>query len=233
MPPLALKEGTGHWHPTSIHKLVELLEKGIRGGRGYIHCYALTRNIAYNLQYLQYLERTLLDLKLTSVLETQTWKTQIIVGCGVIESLLHYLIIASGNQATADWEVRQEFTGVNKTVDGKIYRIDSVFKQKLALPKPVEMTFDAMLKKAESKRLLGEDHTLYSRLKRLRPLRNRVHLQAIATTADHDFNAFTNLDQRLMMQVVHAVFTGATFTPSVEQRRYFAYLDRYNEPIEE
>lgn len=224
--PLKRKGEDGNWLPTSIDRLDSLLSNRIFGG-GYGHIYALRRNIAYNLQHVQYLEQTIIDLKLTTVLLTQTWKTQIIVGCGIVESLLHYLIMVSGNQASIDWEVTQEFTGVNKKINNKMYRVDSVIKEKRENPKPVPMTFDAMLKKAESKRLIGNAQALYGKLKRLRPLRNRVHLQEIAQPVDHDFNAFTYEDKRLMMQVLHAVFTGPLFNPSAAQRGYFEYLDKY------
>ncbi|MCI4567212.1 hypothetical protein [Lysobacter sp. CFH 32150] len=228
--PLALKGEAGSWLPVSIDRLDALLIKEIYHGRGYDNAYALRRNIAYSLQHVQYLEQTITDLKLTNVLTTQTWKAETIVGCGIIESLLHFLIVATGNRTTADWETKQEFTGANKVIEGKTYRIDSVVKQKLDTPAPVPMTFDTMLKKAESKKLLGPDHSVYAKLKRLRPLRNRVHLQEITQHVDHDFNAFTAIDQKLMMQVLHAVFTGPTFAPSTAQRAYFTYLEKYLDP---
>jgi len=196
-------------------------------GLGYGHVYALRRNIAYNLQYIEYLEQTLSDIKLTTVLATQTWKTEIVVGCGIVESLLHYLIVISGNQSTVDWEVTHEFTGAHKKIEEKIVRVDSVIRKRLDAPKPVPMTFDAMLKKAESKRLLGNDQAIYGKLNRLRPLRNRVHLQEIAQPVDHDFNAFTYEDKRLMMQVLYTILTGPLFTPSATQLAYFTYLDKY------
>lgn len=224
--PLKRNGEPGNWLPTSVDRLAALLSNGITAG-GYPNVYALRRNIAYNLQHIEFLDQCLVDLKLTGVLITQTWKTGIIVGCGIIESVLHYLIVTTGNQSTTDWETKQEFTGANKTLEGKVYRIDSVIKEKLDVPKPVPMTFDAMIKKAESKRLLGNDHAVYAKLKRLRSLRNRVHLQEIAEPVDHDWNAFKVLDYKLMMQVLHAVFTGPTFAQSAEERRYFAYLERH------
>ena len=175
------------------------------------------------------MEQTITDLKLTTVLLTQTWKTEIIVGCGVIESLIHFLIVVSGNQSTTAWKTEQTFTGVAKRIDGATYRIDSVMQRRLDAPAPLAMTFNAMLQKAESRLLLGPDHSLYAKLQRLRPLRNKVHLQ-LAVELDHDYNAFTELDQRLMMQALHAVFTGPTFAPTGDERAYFSYLEQYLDP---
>ena len=51
-------EGAGPWCPVTIDDLDELLIKVIHSGRGYRHSYALRRNIAYNLQHVEYLDRT-------------------------------------------------------------------------------------------------------------------------------------------------------------------------------
>ena len=54
------------------------------------------QNLAYNLQYLQYLEQTLLELSLSNVLERQTIKSYVIGAIGSVECLLFHLNRASG-----------------------------------------------------------------------------------------------------------------------------------------
>jgi hypothetical protein len=224
---IRLKGETGTWLPTPIERLDSLLIKGIYAGLGYRHPYALRRNVAYNLQHLQFLDQIIQDVKLTTVLITQTWKTSIIVGCGVIESILHYFLTTSGNHATTDWELLCIASGNPRQVNGSTIKIDSYVYRRLGHPKQEQMTFDAMLKKAEKRRVLGQDHSVYSKLNRLRNLRNRVHLQEIGAPTDTDWNAFKEPDYRLMMQVVHAVFTGTRFSPSTDELAYFNYLEKY------
>lgn len=215
------------WYPVSIERLSSFLEKVICTGRGYSTTYALRKNIAYNLQYLEFQDRCLDDLKLSSVLITQTWKTFIVVGCGIIESLLHFLLIAHDLHATSEWKLEAVLPGNAKQLDGKQVKVDSHFYSRLEDPVLVEMTFDAMLKKAEAKKVLGSDHSIYAALKRLRPLRNRVHLQAIGNSTDHDWNAFKSVDMKIMAEVIHKVFTSAIFRPSAKERAYFDYLYRH------
>jgi len=219
--------GDPRWYPVEVRELTELLKKVIRSGRGYEHAYALRKNIAYNLQYVEFLDRCLSDISLSSVLERQTWKMFIVVGCGIVESLLHFLLIARGLHSTTEWELHATLRGNPKTVDGDTLRADTHLLRRLDSAQLAPMTFDAMLKKAEAKTVLGSDHSVYAALKRLRPLRNRVHLQAIESPADTDWNAFTATDLGIMAEVLYKVFTSTVFRPSNAQKQYFAYLHEH------
>jgi hypothetical protein len=216
------------WYPTSIAKLDGLLSKAIRGGTGFQRVYALRKNIAYNLQYLEFLDRCVLGSGLTSVLRTQTYKMFIIVGCGIMESLLTYLLMKSGDYAKTSWELECVMPGQAKAIGRERKRIDCLVYRKLGTPKPEEMTFDSLIKKAEAKKLLWSDHKVYARLQYLRKLRNKVHLHVIDNPTDTDWNAFHERHVNAMAQVIHASFTSNIFRPSQEERGYFTYLERYN-----
>ena len=83
------------WLPTPLHKIETLLSTLIDRDKGVDHHYELRKNLAYNLQYIEYLACTLEDLRLTSVLHNQTIKSFIIVGSGVVEAILYYVLRAS------------------------------------------------------------------------------------------------------------------------------------------
>lgn len=214
----------GIWCPVSVQQYDTFLQKVIYTGRGYGHAYALRRNIAYNLQYIEFLHRCLDDLKITSVVEKQIFKNLIIVGCGVIESLLHFLLIAKRHYKQTEWELKYIAAGNPMKIDGSFRRIDTHVFDKLPSRRNDEMTFDSMLKCAENKQILGSDHSVYAKLKSLRKLRNRIHLQEIGSSVDTDWNAVEQSDLLTMTFVLHAVFTGPIFRPTEEQRKYFAYL---------
>ena len=63
------------WYPRPIGQLVPILQKALYSERGYEHVYALTRNIAYNLQYIEFQDQIIQEIKLSSVIRTQTIKT--------------------------------------------------------------------------------------------------------------------------------------------------------------
>jgi len=212
------------WYPAAIHQYEALLGKVISRGRGYTHVYALRKNIAYNLQYLEFLYRSLEDLKISAVIEKQIWKNFIVTGCGVIESLLHFLLIAKKQHKTTEWELTFIAPGQPKKIDEKVVRIDSHVFRKLSSPRNKPMTFDSMIKSAEKKNALGANHSVYARLNNLRRLRNRIHLQEIGNSLDTDWNAIDRSDFITMTSVLKTVLTGTIFQPSQEQRAFFSYL---------
>jgi hypothetical protein len=221
------------WCPVSIDKLDGLLGKLIQRGSGYVNVYALRRNIAYNLQYIEFLDKCLSDLKLTGVLTNQIYKNFICVGCGIIESLLEFLLVKSGHHKMTEWESICVMPSQEKKIDDKVIKIDSEIFQKLTSKKRVEMNFDSMVKSAEARRLLGSNHSIYAKLQALRKLRNRVHLQLIDEPTDTDWNAFQQSHLCSMAQVLCAIFTGPLFRPSAKEKEYFEYLkEQKYQPIE-
>ncbi len=222
-------DSTAPWYPTPVVNIDALLEKTIYRGTGFVHVYALRRNLAYNLQFLEFLDRCLQDIKLSTALTKQIYKIFIVVGCSVMESLLAYLLIKSGNHKMTQWELDYVMPGQEKSVGGERRRIDSHVYKKLTTKKREGMPFDAMIKKAESKKILGSDHSIYAKLQYLRKLRNKVHLHVIDEPTDTDWNAFQLRHLRAMAQVIYAVFTSSIFRPSLQERSYFNYLARYAE----
>ena len=223
-----LQTDTGEvWNPRSVDSLDSLLGNVIHRGCGFVNVYALRRNIAYNLQYLEFLETLFREVSMTSVVWKQNVKSFIIVGSGIVESLLTFLLIRVDEYQTTEWELVRIMPGQQKKCEDTFERIDSHIYRRLPSPQREEMTFDAMLKKSEAKRLLGHNHTVYADLKRVRRLRNRVHLQTIDHPTDTDWNAFSFTDLCAMARTIHEIFTGPVFSPTTEQKEYFAYLTKY------
>lgn len=181
----------------------------------------------YNLQHLEFLHKCLSDIKLSSVLTTQTWKTILLVGCGVMESLLHYLLVKRGLHATTEWGLKVVMPGNQKNVDGIQTKVDSHVYTKLSTPQAKQMNFDTIIKKVKSNRLLGSGSDIYSMLDNLRRLRNKVHLQSIDTPTDTDWNSFNMNEVNDMDAILYSVFTSNIFRPSADERQYFQYLHDY------
>lgn len=84
------------WYPISIETWQAALADYKVGATQLIPELDLRRNLAYNLQFVEYLQQTLKELSLSSVLTTQTYKSYIIFAGGVVESLLYFLNQAKG-----------------------------------------------------------------------------------------------------------------------------------------
>lgn len=219
-------ESGSTWYPTPISRLDGLISKVIYSGCGYDHTYALRRNIAYNLQYVQFQDRVLQDIQLSSVLYTQTVKTIVLVGTGIIESVLHFLLIKNDVHSTTEWKEKSVFKGNQKNFDGKLVRVDTVMYEKLPSMELKHMTFDSMIKCSKSNKIFGSGRAIYEKLDRLRSLRNKVHLQVISNPTDTDWNSFDGNHLSEICKVLYAVFTSSLFSPNPTEKAYFEFLKR-------
>lgn len=227
---LTRKNESGTWLPVSVDRLDAFLASALKSDASYPNAIGMRRNLAYNLQYLEYMEQTLSGLKLTSVLITQTWKAVIIVGCGVVECLLHYFLITTNTYSETDWQLEFIATGSPKEINSAGVRIDSHVYKRLKVPKLKQMSFDAMLKRSEKKKVMGNSHEVYAKMNLLRSLRNRVHLQEMGSPRDTDWNAFNSKDHKIMLQVLYSILTSSPFSPTREQMAYFSYMLPYVAP---
>jgi hypothetical protein len=217
-------ESESTWYPVSISRLDTYLAKYIESNSSYKHAYRLKKDLSYNLQYLQFQDRILTDIKLSSVLYTQTIKTIILVSCSIVESILHYSLILKGVHAETEWKQKACFKGNQKKLDNENIRVDTILHSKL--PKKVlkHMTFDAMLKSAKSNSIFGKSPLIYEKLEILRKLRNRVHLQPSDDKDGTDWNTFTTVMLNETYLVMYSIFTSSLFNPTKTEREYFEYL---------
>lgn len=150
------------------------------------------------------------------------------IGSSILESLLNYIIIKSGNYSTTDWEIKATFKGNQKKLDGEEVRIDTEIYKRLPSPKRKQMSFDAMIKCANSKKLLGTSKVMYSKLEDIRKLRNRIHLQQNDELASTDWFTFGSSNINDVYMVIYSILTSSLFSPSTDRKKHFKYLqNRY------
>ena len=145
----------GKWYPNTISELNSHLAQLIKAHPDLpsSKCDALIKNVSYSLQHLEFLHRVHEDIKMSEVLSKQNIKTFLIVGASILEALFFYILVSNQKAAMAEWKSvakveSQEFEegGVKKKLLSDIL----VKLKKLVLE---EMTFDAMCKKVESRKL--------------------------------------------------------------------------------
>lgn len=182
------------WYPTSIDELVTFLRKGMHTKGDVNNLPALRKNVAYNLQYTEYLSRTLSDISLSTVLETQTHKSFLVTSAAIIEGIAYYAVYSGGHHKTRDWREIKTVKGSNFKYEDEWFRIDSIFLKKAESPFALEPKFKDLLTIAETNSLLGTSHNLYARLQGMRKLRNKIHLYEADSLSQHDYNIFTRAE---------------------------------------
>jgi len=220
--------GDKRWYPTSVSRLDELLKTRIYRSTHIPNGYAIRKNLCYGIQYLQYVVASLEQLSLSEVLLTQSYKTFIVTGIGIIEGILFYLVKEGNHQRTSEWEVIKESTSGPFTEGVATLRVDTTILRKRAAPVDDDLPFERILRITEQKQLFGTKSQFYAQAHHLRKLRNKVHLFVTANELDTDWNAFAFKDFELMKSLLLEIFTSGLFVPSPEQKKYFSFLHAWS-----
>lgn len=183
----------------------------------------IKRNIAYNLQYLEYLEKQLKELELSTVLYKMICKSYIIVGMGIIEGLFINLLKSKKLWNMNEWEsVKVIKTNENELYGKKVKVQTEIFEKVNAYE--MQMNLDSMLKRIESKKLLKIDHSNFPVIKKLRSLRNKVHLQLGEHHSDNDYNNFGFKEKEMMGRILYTLLTTDEFCVNAKTCKNYEFL---------
>ena len=173
-------------------------------------------NFAYNMQYIEFLEKEFDELKLSSVLEKMLYKTYIITVMSIIECLFSYLLKASGNWKSNSWKEISTLQTKETTIENVVYKIKNIIYRKTDDTNFDSMNLDAMIKKVETKNLLKNvNHKIFPVLKNLRQLRNRIHLHIGEQHYDNDYNNFSYDEVKIARQILYKIVTNDTLCKKV------------------
>src|SRR5690606_5903978 len=138
------------WLPNSIEWYENQVRRLIKKTSAVPNHYKIKKNICYNLQYLEYLDKTLEQLNLTTVLQRATWKTYIITAISIIEAILFYLVKKNETKLTNDWvRIDEQVTSPKQLINGKQTRFVVIIEEKKPEKIGKNIKFSQLLKKVE------------------------------------------------------------------------------------
>lgn len=179
--------------PTPINKLDEILRYFIDSG-------PLARNVAYTLQYCQYLKHLYQHTSLTAVITSQLYKSYIICAMSIIEAVLYAILLKNNKIKNEEWE---EY-GNKKTENiDKCTKIEIQIYKKSQSPKPKKMKFISLLNKAINLEIFKSEEKLFDDIKDLNRLRNKVHIYDIHDFGNSDYNQFNQCDFDKMISTLN------------------------------
>ncbi|WP_405210473.1 hypothetical protein [Dokdonia sp. Asnod2-E02] len=213
------------WYPISISSLEMHLGCLIKTNQclPYSKVYPLRKNIAYSLQYIEFLNKIRTDIYMTDVLLTQNIKSILVHGTTIIEAIFYYLIEINGLANKTEWIESKRVKTSEYELNGKKVKNEVVLFEKTENPIKTTMTFDQMSKKVEKKKLLGNKFKNYSRINALRKLRNKIHIHDTKHNFDTDWNNFNYKELVLIYDILHSIITSDLFKESTYRKR-FNYL---------
>jgi len=176
-------------------------------------------NIAYNIQYLEFIEKEINELRIHIVIEKMLYKTYIITGMGIIESLFTNLLKSKGLWRVSEWKSIGILKSNEQKIDDKLLKVNTELYEKVE-QFDERMDLDSMIKKIEKKNLLNIDHNVFPALKVLRDLRNKVHLQNREKFEESDYNCFNIEYKKMMGRVLYTILTADEFSTNTDTDIY-------------
>lgn len=208
-----------------VHELFLFLRRAVPDASVVTHDRASINNLAYTLQYIDHLLDTISNPELRITIHSQTCKSIVLAGAGIVEAVLWYVIKKAGLGNVANWRETARQTGQPFDRFGTKIRIDNILFEKVSPPTPEEMSLDTLIKKVEAKSLLGLEHKVYGTLKAMRQLRNRVHIHNVDTVDDTDWYKFTGREVVMLLNALNDIFTSSLFNPLPHHRELLAFLN--------
>lgn len=198
------------WHPTAVCRFESVFSRGAYVGMNK----ELRKNIAYSLQYLEFLQMEFEEIHWHDVIATQIIKTYVITAMSIVEGVFHHIVLSNGYQKKTDWKE------IDTPRHTNVFREDDVDKKfiittqmKLARPENVQMDFEYLITKVQEKRLISLPGKSYPKLKALKRLRNKVHLHVIRYDNDTDYLGISYFDYLLARYFLHTILTDKIFSP--------------------
>ena len=218
------KGSKDRWYPNSISSL-----------KGHISSYKVSQelcpnydiiksNISYNLQYLEYQSKTLTELNLSSVLETQTIKYFIIVCISIIEAIFFLICCNQKLRNKINWVEYRSIGTSEFTIDGTFYKTITKLSKKNSVEEFENLTLDKMSKKIERKKILTQECQFFKDLNHLRKLRNKIHLQETKLIHKSDYNSFWEAEYNLSKNTLHKLLTDNIFGTTKIENELFNFL---------
>lgn len=217
------------WYPTRISVYENELRQGILTNMDT----SFRSNIAYSLQYLEFLERQLAELKLSSVIDSLVIKSYIITSAAIIEIVFYHIAKVNNKIKKNFWKQGklQDIKNITSK-DGKIQKISQMIQTKLDEPIIEPPTFKTLISIVRDNKLLNEVNVnAWNRyFKSLRKLRNKVHLTSAIKGFETDYWSFTRVDYLRAKYVLYMILTDSAISNN-SQEVLLMHLDTAKEQI--
>lgn len=213
------------WYPNAIHQLKAHLQGYEIDTSEFSEVGKILSNISYNLQYIEYLRKTLLELNISGVIKIQTIKSFIVTNVSIIEAVFYLICLKENLRTPSKWT---DYRIINKSevqIENETYRIETSLFKKNEDGGFDNLTFDQMIKKIEKKKILNCNHQFFADLNHLRKLRNKIHLQELGEIKGKtDFNSFWIHEFNLAKACTRQVLTDDIFKGKNFNEKLFDFL---------
>ena len=200
-----------NFEPTSVDRIQSIISKKIEIGSvattGYK--YVLRKNVAYNCQYLEYLDYQIISQDIShNVILKLHYKMFILTAFSIIEGILYHELKEKG--LIKKEEYLEYLVCSNQKEDilikNYIYKKDNSENRKDEYLKTKDI-----FSRAQKNDLLGVDSRVYSELNSMRKFRDKIHIHISDSIEATDYNSFNvnlyNRQKKIFVEVFKIYFS--------------------------
>lgn len=186
------------WTPVSINNIRNSIVLNMNN--------SIEKNIAYNMQYLQFISKQLSELRLTSVLKKMLYKTYIITGMSILEAVFYCTLKDRNLLPTESWSTERQYISSENGPDDNRTRIVSELQKKCD-PKDQKQNLDFLINRVKKKKVFSANSLTYDLLENYRRLRNKIHIYDCNDVSDSDYNSFNEMDYVVMKGILKKILS--------------------------
>ena len=191
------------WYPTSIEKIVNSFNFECKE--------VLKRNLAYNIQYLQYISKNIGEEETNTVLYRMRYKTFVVTAMSVVEAIFFILLDEKNLIPMIEWK---EGTHHHTNIDENT--IEVKFKRTKMNPHKKKINFDESIYLMETNKVLDVTDAMYPVLKILRDLRNHLHLDKANDFSNSDYNSFSESTYNITKLVLYNILRNSLVSKDLQ-----------------
>lgn len=222
----APKNNEEKWYPSPIKDYQDVFLMDTETPENY----TLLKNICYNMQYLEFLNKELDELELSAVLRPMTIKYFVITGMSVLEGLFTYIVKSNGYWKTVKEDKIGQTESNSAEINGQTYKIITQFIQPVKEHPVDEIPLRQLIDILDKHhKLLKIDYTVYPELQKIRNLRNCIHLTASINNAKTDYALFTDEIKANISDILYSILTSENICKPTE---IFDFLKTTENPAE-
>lgn len=165
------------WYPTSLMDIVNSFK--------FSSTLLIKKNIAYNIQYLQYLNRNINEEKTTTVLYRIRYKMFIITSMSIIETIFIALLEERNLIPIEEWKDGEHH---KEKINEDLIKV--TFNRKRVAPHKKKIKFDEAINLIMKNEVLGISKDAEFVIRELQNVRNHLHLDKAKSFAESNYNTF-------------------------------------------
>lgn len=206
------------WYPTRVDTYRKNLKIATDNGSND----ALRSNIAYNLQYLELLQKELDELELSASLRRMVIKTYIITGTAILEGIFAYTVHANSLWKRKNLEKIIKFTSnPKKNGEERYVAKTGIYKIVPEYDVPEIKLYELINILDNHQDTLKINYWFYKPMQKMRDLRNKIHLTDAEDNQDNDYHVFDDDVQAKMRGILYEVLTSDEIS---ESTKYYDFL---------